>query len=183
MLDNILAPPFDFDDSDSTHKPDWLSNTFDSIPAPPLEFNPSSSTNDLDSTSPFLLNDPLDNTWAAAEWSEWLNFDGELLDYQAPVMSAEECPNRQPPLFDSKPFNDLPELPLPQVRSGTMANGKNPERSTSPEEPVQVPGDSDRQESSTGKRQTTPFSSKPAKTRKDILNSCHRCRMIKRRVF
>jgi hypothetical protein len=178
LLDNILAPPFDFDDPDSTHKPDWLSNTFDNIPASPLELNPSSSTNDLNSTSYFLFNDPLDITWAA----EWLNSDGELLDHQAPVMSVEECINWQPPLSDSKSLNDLPELPLPQVRSGAMANGKDSERSASSEEPVQVPGNSNTPESSTGKRQTTPLSSKPAKIRK-FLPACERCRVRKSMVF
>ena len=172
LLDNIPASPFDFDDPDSSHKPDWLSNTFDNIPAPPLEFNPSSSTNDLGSTSPFLR--------AAAEW---LNFDLESLDYQAPVMSVEECINWQPPLSDTKPLNDFSELPLPQVRSGTMANGKNLERTISPEGPVQVPGDSDTQESSTRKRQTTPLPSKLAKIRKRVLRACDRCRMKKIRVF
>jgi hypothetical protein len=182
LLDDFPASSFDFDDLDSTHKPDWLSNTFDNIPVPPLEFNPSSPTNNLDSTSPFLLNDPLDNTWAAAEW---LNFDGELLDYQDPVMSAEEGIDWQPPVSDSKPLNDLPELPLPQVSSGAMANENNSERSTSPEEPVQVPGDSDTQKSSTGKRQTTPLSSQLAKLRKFTLRrpACERCRMKKTKVF
>jgi hypothetical protein len=114
LLDNIPTSPFDFDDPDSSHKPDRLSNTFDNIPAPPLEFNPSS---------------------------------------------------------DTKPLNNLSELPLPQVRLGTMANGKDPGRSTSPEEPVQVPGDSDTQESSTRKRQTTPLSSKLAKIRERVLQN------------
>jgi hypothetical protein len=172
LLDNIPASLFDFDDPDSSHKPDWLSNTFDNIPAPPLEFNPSSSTNDLGSTSPFLR--------AAAEW---LNFDLESLDYQAPVMSVEECINWQPPLSDTKPLNDFSELPLPQVRSGTMANGENLERTISPEGPVQVPGDSDTQESSTRKRQTTPLPSKLAKIRKRVLRACDRCGMKKIRVF
>lgn len=98
-------------------------------------------------------------------------------------MSVKECINWQPPLSDTKPLNDFSELPLPQLHSRTMANGKNPERSTSPEEPVQVPGDSDTQESTTRKRQTTPLSSKPAKIRNRVLRACDKCRMKKIRVF